>query len=47
MNKIKEYIIYLIESIENLFYEEVLNEYGSKHETKSRVMRYVKKLKRK
>jgi hypothetical protein len=40
-------ILYFLDSIENMFYEETLNEYGSKHETKSQIMRYVKKLKKK
>jgi hypothetical protein len=44
---LKNTAIYFLESIENIFYEETLNEYGSEHATKSKVAKYVKKLKAK
>jgi hypothetical protein len=44
-NKLKNIILYILESIENLFYEETLNEYGSSHDTRNQVMKYVKSLK--
>jgi len=40
-------ILYFLDSIENIFYEETLNEYGSKHTPRSKIMRYVKELKKK
>jgi hypothetical protein len=43
----KNIVLYFLDSIENIFYEETLNEYGSEHATKSQVMKYVKKLKEK
>jgi hypothetical protein len=44
---LKNAVLYFLDSIENMFYEETLNEYGSEHATKSRVARYVKDLKKK
>jgi hypothetical protein len=41
----KNAILYFLGIIENIFYEETLNEYGSKHATKNQVMKYVKELK--
>lgn len=43
----KNVLIYFLDSIENIFYEETLNEYGSEHVTKSKIMKYVKELKEK
>jgi hypothetical protein len=43
----KNILLYFLDSIENIFYEETLNEYGSKHATKNQVSKYVKKLKAK
>jgi len=45
--KIKNFFIYEKEDLENTYYEETMNEYGSKKDTKSKVKRYVKKLKEK
>jgi hypothetical protein len=45
--RLKNIVLYSLEVIENIFYEETLNEYGSKHATRSQVMKYVKKLKNK
>lgn len=47
MRSIKNIIIYVLDSIETIFYDITLNEYGSKHSTKRQVMAYVKKMKRK
>jgi hypothetical protein len=44
---LKNTILYFLDIIENIFYEETLNEYGSEHATKNQVMKYVKKLKEK
>jgi hypothetical protein len=45
VQKIKNIILYFLDSIENIYYEEVMNDYGLKHATKKQVMKYVKKMK--
>ena len=47
IQKIKNIILYFLDSIENIYYEEVMNDYGLKHATKKQVMKYVKKMKEK
>ena len=46
IHKIKELFRYEAESVETAYYDETLNQYGSKHATKGRVTKYVKELKK-
>lgn len=45
IQKVKNFFIYEKEDLENTYYEETMNEYGSEKDTKGQVKRYVEKLK--
>lgn len=43
--KIEDALKYELDELETVYYEETLNQYGSKHETKKQIMKYVNELK--
>lgn len=47
IQKIKNFFIYEKDDLENTYYEETMNEYGSKKDTKHQIKLYVEKLKEK
>lgn len=46
IQKVKDFFIYEKDDLENTYYEETMNEYGAKKDTKGQVKQYVKKLKK-
>ena len=45
IERFKNFFVYEKDVLENTYYEETMNEYGSKKDTKDQVKRYVEKLK--